>query len=226
MPKARSATSSSAVSCPRPAHHVRQDAHHGTRLRPHTPLPDQRAARQCRPPRQPARAADPPRLRRRRHHHGADRISPDVRLELDLHRHRAARDRHRRHGRAGNGVAPRHAGRPVDGPRPCRDGNCESRRDRQRPGFRRPARRPSRGRGPRHRHASTSPMAACSMRSSTRTRSVLRSRADRGPRPRHARREDPPRRREQLPSSTRENPAIAGVSIVPVHRSLRRRRAR
>ena len=44
-------------------------------------------------------------LRRRRHHHGADRISADVRLEHDLHRHRAARDRHGADEGAGDGAS-------------------------------------------------------------------------------------------------------------------------
>ncbi len=50
-------------------------------------------------------------LRRRRDHHGADRVPADVRLEHDRERHRPARDRHDRDARARDGGPARHAGR-------------------------------------------------------------------------------------------------------------------
>ena len=74
-----------------------------------------RAARQADALRESRDAAHPARLRRRHDHHGVDRLSADVRLEHDLHRHRPARDRHAADARAGDVADARHAGRARAG---------------------------------------------------------------------------------------------------------------
>ena len=78
---------------------------------------------------------DPAGLRRRLHHHGADRVPGDVGLEHDLHGHRAARDRHGRDARAGDGAAAGGAGRGGRGARrlprrPLRERRADQRRRR------------------------------------------------------------------------------------------------
>ncbi len=65
-------------------------------------------------------------LRRGLHHHGADRVPADVRLEHDLHGDGAARDRHPHDVRAGDRPPARGAGRRRRGRAACRDGRCES----------------------------------------------------------------------------------------------------
>ena len=137
------------------------------------------------------RARDAPRLRRRVHHHGADRVPADVRLEHDLHHDGAARDR---------------AWWRCASPRPCvrleaPGGVVEARaalsrralrerRVHERALLRRPARRAARGRGARHR------LGRCRLRRHVvrdrrRAGAGLRDRAGRGARPVGRGRADP-----------------------------------
>ena len=136
---------------------------HRARPRPYPAAADLRAARLGGAACQPDRAVDTGRLRCRRHHHGADGISADVGLQHHVHGNGAAGDRHR----ADAGARDRGHGST------CRAGRSRwSRRvpGRQMPSvelgnvpcLRRQAGCDARGRGRRHRSASTSPMAACS----------------------------------------------------------------
>ena len=67
-----------------------------------------------------------PGLRRRLHHHGADRVPADVGLERDLHGDRAARDGHGRDARARDRLRLEAPGGVVEARAACRDGRCES----------------------------------------------------------------------------------------------------
>ena len=107
---ARSATSSpAACSPPRGRDGLRADADAAARRRLAAAPAPARAARQRGAPREPGRPGDARRLRRGLHHHGADRVPADVRLEHDLHDDRAARDRHARDARARDRRAARGA---------------------------------------------------------------------------------------------------------------------
>ena len=175
-----------------------------------------RAARERRGPLEPGRPGDTPGLRLRLHHHGADRVPGDVRLEHDLRRHRAARDGHGRDARAGHDRPPRGPRRPDRHHRrlPGRQGRVG--RVRERAVLRGPDRRATRGGGARHASLSTSRSGACGTRSRMRARSASRSS------PSEAR--DLSRvgelirvaAREQLPCVHPTNPAIEGVSIVQI----------
>ena len=104
---------------------VRADAD-AARRRLAAPPAAPRAARVGRRARQPDRAADARRLRRRLHHHGADRVPGDVGLEHDLRRHGAARDRDGRAARARDDAPPRGARRRRRGARGVRDGRSRA----------------------------------------------------------------------------------------------------
>ena len=66
------------------------------------------------------------RLRRRVHHHGADRVPGDVGLEHDLRHDRAARDRDGRDARARDDAAARSPAGVVEVTARCANGKCES----------------------------------------------------------------------------------------------------
>ena len=141
-------------------------------------------------PRQPHRPGDAPGLRRRLHHHGADRVSGDVGLEHDLRRDRAARDRDGRDARAGDDRPAGGAGRRRRGTaRLPRRTLRERRAARTSPASPTGSTRRSRSRGSA-RSRSMSPSAACGTRSPTRG-ARLRDRAGRGARALARRRADP-----------------------------------
>ena len=111
-----------------------------------------RAARQRRLSREPRGSGNEAGLRRRVHHHGADRVPADVRLEHDLHGDGAARDRRPADVRAGDRPPARGAGRRRRGAGGLSRRPLRKRGVHERPLFRRSPRCAAGGRGPGHDH--------------------------------------------------------------------------
>ena len=188
------------------------------------PLPAARAARLGRDAREPDRPGDARRLRCGLHHHGADRVPGDVRLEHDLRRDGAARDAACVELREPETMLRLEApAGVVEITARCRDGTRRERRADERALLRRRAStRSSRSTGS-GRSRSTSRSAACGTRSPTRPSSGSRSSRARRATLRRAGERDPRRGARAAHPSTRRT-RRSPVSIVADRRAVAGRR--
>ena len=215
-PAARSATSSSAASCRPPGATVFEQMQTlRARGRRAAPAAAARAARQRRLPREPRRAGDAPRLRRRLHHHGADRVPADVGLEHDLHATVLLETGMVEMHEPETMVRLEAPGGVVEARAVCRDGRCESVEFTNVPCFadRLDAPLEVEGLGTRHRRRR---LRRHVVRDRRRRGARLRDRAARGARALARRRADPRRGARAAPCVASREPRDRGVSIVQI----------